>query len=203
MMPSDDYIREDLPAHAIAEEERVLYVGATRARKNLNVGNSSRNYASSLEKSGRSYRRTRKKTNGLQVEIGRRGDVDPTSVADSNIKLHDVEALQDWLWSNAVAHVELCADYSINSGRYEVFTDKKRFICAFSKQLRSDLWNIGKTKGEYYKPDEKIRHLHLIGSATVVVDEINRDKLVSPYRESRFLIVPILTGYPMIYYKRH
>ena len=207
MMPSDDYIRDDLPAHAIAEEERVLYVGATRARKNLNVGNSPRNYASSLENSGRSYRRTRKKSNGLQVEIGRRGDVDPTSVADSNIKLHDVEALQDWLWSNAVAHVELCADYSKKNERYEIFTasphEKKRFICAFSKLLRSDLWNIGKTKGKNYKPDEKIRHLHMIGSATAVVDEINKDKLVSPYRESRFLIVPIVTGYSMIYFNRY
>ena len=63
-----------------AEESRVLFVGATRARRSLRVGGGYElKFASSTE-SGRAYRRTHKK-NGVQFQIGLVGDFDEASAA--------------------------------------------------------------------------------------------------------------------------
>ena len=112
MLPTDNRIRKETDKKKIAEERRVLFVGATRAKKKLLVGDGDNIIVQRIDNSGRPFRIFYGKW-GVQTEIGRSGDFDENSVASSSLcSISQADNLQEWLWINQDNNTELYSEFS-------------------------------------------------------------------------------------------
>ena len=190
-----------------AEETRVLFVGASRAKGSLSVGNGYVFGGSTLN--GRSFKRTKKDKKRAQVEIGKDGDFDIYSVVNrKNVTDREANELQKklvQLLSSGSKDVVACQN-SHNNFIYDLYvTSENIWIGQFNKQLNDDLFKIK----DLINPSgrnriaKEIRHLKLIGLTTVAMpDHQNEhpmyDNVVSAVRDSGFWLVPTIMGYPAV-----
>lgn len=194
------------------EESRVLYVGATRAKNILAVGQgyTKHVFSRSLD-TGRSFRRIRQGTNGssmlLQVEIGRDGDIDEYSFVSKNFSKNDVAFYQRHL--STLAHktpVPLRANLEPdNNYSYSIWTNSNgemvdKAFGYFSQNLNKDLFEVGKRypKQGYFKPPQSIGPFYLVGIKTVCKsdNDPNLKHLHEPYCNTGIWLAPIIVGYP-------
>lgn len=195
----------------VAEESRVLFVGSSRAQNDLTVGRGFRSFGRNL-KSGRVYIQNKRKKNAAQIEIGRSGDYDIYSIVHRrNVSDLDARQLQIGLANlvmagpqNIVARQNKKDDYV-----YDIFVqgDAEVWIGCFSRSLNQDLFNI-KDNLSYSQrrglPAE-IRHLKLIGLSTVAASEasdpmMEAGNLTNTFQNSGIWCVPIITGFPTIFF---
>jgi hypothetical protein len=213
MLPPEDYLtsrKVDPTPPEIAEEERVLFVGATRARSFLFCGPGSKLGSKRLE-SGRIYRPTRTRPNARQIEVGLAGDIMLTSLADSSRPLREITRIQEWLWERRTTVLELESRYDNELGAnvlWHVDGDKELKICSLSSQFSRDLFSVGKEvaksmKCARCKPWTRIRNLRMVGVTTVVIPQAARDALRVPWRHSGFLLAPVITGFPLVQYQSY
>lgn len=209
MLPPDSYMDEGPSSKfkrtpiELAEEERVLFVGATRAKEVLKVGLGKKMYASRYERR-RTHKPPRKGANSRRmVEIGLSGDVDYSSLADGRLG-EDHQLLQDWLWAHCTDKVELEARYIHEHKCNVLFTkDEDRPVAALSNRFSNDLWGIANKlaskngKGKL-QPPGKISHIRMVGVTTVVIPESDREVLAAPWRHTGFILAPVITGFPTI-----
>ena len=201
MLPPDRYMESDyeIDPHEYAEEERVIFVGATRARKALYIGKGKKLFASKLE-SGRVFHRIANKK-CAQVEIGLKSDLFYPSIANESRNLSEVKDLQSWLWSKNKEIVNIYSQYEHKSGVNQLYVeDEDRYIGSLNKKVGSDLFTIAEKIGNQLKPSPKIKHLRMIGVTTVVIPEGQRDSLNLPWRQSGFLLAPVITGFTTVYF---
>lgn len=199
MLPKESTMRDDSD---FLEEGRVLYVGATRAINQLQLGTSIACYSGHLE-NGRVYRSG--KGRRAQVEIGREGDVDRLSTVSQRLAdeaaCHD---LQQWLADNVNTEHDLIAeDLMTGDHVYRIQQDDERSIGMLSQQVNYDLFAIAKCcKVSNGKPPPKIPHLHMAGVTTVAVsaDDPRLDELHEPYATSGFFLAPIVRGFASVYF---
>ena len=211
MLPPDDFINEDESSpywtspRETAEEERVLFVGATRAKNRLMVGKGHKMYSSRLD-SGRTHKKTIK-PGRQQIEIGLAGDIDFLGMADGRLG-NDPNEIQNWLWENAVNNIGVSARYNLELGTYLLYVEASDMpIGVFSKKFGSDLWSIANIVGNRensgsLKPGSKINHFKMAGVTTVVIPEAHRDELAAPWRHSGFLLAPVVTGFPVVFFNK-
>ncbi|MFV8780913.1 UvrD-helicase domain-containing protein [Microbulbifer sp. SA54] len=199
--PESDYVKS--PAE-IAEEERVLFVGATRARKRLMVGQGNKLYSSRYD-GRRTYRKPRKDKNARMIEVGLGGDIDPLSLADERLEIDHAE-LQQWLWENSKTPVELeiFYEHTLKANIIRV-AETGRIIGLMSRTFSYDLWGIGRIVSEKngaksLRPSSKIRHIRMTGATTLVIPEAHREQLLPPWRHSGFLLAPVITGFPKVFF---
>ncbi|MFC1579154.1 3'-5' exonuclease, partial [Pseudomonadota bacterium] len=210
MLPPDNFMDDNpdspyvmTPAE-IAEEERVLFVGATRAKQRLMVGKGNKMYASRYD-GRRTFRGVRGNPNARMVEVGLNGDIDLVSMADERLPI-DHAGLQQWLWEQAdtVVDLKIRYDAGLNVNVLEVVHDGAP-VALMSKRFTWDLWGIGKIVAKKNgiakcKPGSVIRHVRMTGVRTVVVPEAERERLLTPWRHSGFLLAPIISGFSMVYF---
>lgn len=206
MLPPDEFINAPPPyaktPEEIAEEERVLFVGATRARKTLMVGKGQKTYASTLD-SGRIFKKPRTDNWSRLVELGLKDDLDRASIADGRLGEGTSER-QEWLWKNRATALLAEARFNPELNAYVLFEkNTNRAICQLSKSFSSDMWNLArrvasKEQTAALKPAQRINFFRQVGVTTVVVPEAFRDSLLSPWRHSGFLLAPVLTGFTKI-----
>lgn len=187
------------------EESRVLYVGATRARESLEVGDGYAYTRSAryLDVSDRVYV-IQKERVAAQVEIGRNGDLNIVA----HVATGQSRGIQQLLAKLAGSTLEVTAVASTESQwAYRLFVkDSTDCIGALSKQVNDDLWAIGrelqeeKHKGSL-KPAEEISHLYMVGITTVVVPEDSSYPVEGVYRLSRIFLAPVIKGFPMVNYR--
>jgi len=212
MLPPDNFINDDQTseyAHTpreIAEEERVLFVGATRAKQKLMVGEGSKLYASCLE-SGRTYKKPKSGKGRRIIEVGLVGDIDPVTIVSNDLKDGGYD-LQNWLWTNATSKVDVEARYSHELETNVLYAkgDDKQ-LGLFSKRFNKDLWAladiVAKKQGEKkLNLGSKISNIRMVGVTTVVIPETQRNTLPVPWRHSGFLLVPVITGFTMVYFNK-
>jgi hypothetical protein len=210
MLPPDNYLNDDETSkyrstpREIAEEERVLFVGATRARQCLKVGSGTRMFASRLENK-RTYKRTKKIKNSRMVEVGLSGDVDQVSMADGRLS-EDPYELQQWLWGNSTKNIEMELIYNSKFKRNVlVALEEKKNIGILSKNFYRDIWKLNSLVEEKENltnltPNIRIKNIRMVGVTTVVIPEEKRADLAIPWRHSGFLLVPVICGFPMVYF---
>lgn len=181
------------------EETRIVFVGATRAREWLGVGNGYfYHFARKLEPSGRVYKLTQKKM--IQVQIGMENDIDAMGIAgrqyypDAETVYTNQERLYEFAGkiskAHAVADHECAYNYRVIPG------DSDDDIAVLSGCVNSDLWAIAKIISGR-RPPETLKFLRIYGLRTVVLspDSPVCGKLHEPWSRSGIMLAPVLLGY--------
>lgn len=149
------------------------------------------------------------------VEVGREGDLSPQGLV-GRADLTEAQALaaQEYLGrlADVVVTYRLKADPELD-WRYRIFPDswsnsKDNDTCigAISPNLRYDLWELLKIRGEKntHIPALKVRHIRAQGSATLVLppDESSTEALNEPWASSGFMLKPRIVAFPPIYFNK-
>lgn len=205
MLPSEKFVDREMAAARLAEEERVLFVGATRARERLLVGKGMSTYAKESPK-GRVFRTAKKdiNTGKRQVEIGLEGDVSAAGMVSGPFSQTEAEKLQTWLWENQNAMVGLESRYQHDDGAsflYDGRDETATRIGRMSPAFGYDLFAIAKEIG-CNRPGANIRNLRMVGVTTAVIGEADRDAAHSPWKQSAFVLLPVITGFPKVFFNK-
>ncbi|WP_458377868.1 UvrD-helicase domain-containing protein [Pseudomonas fluorescens] len=187
------------------EEARVLFVGATRARASLIVGECSSLRASTL-RSGRGHRSTRS-GQSVMVEIGRDGDITSRGlVGCSEFSAADASAGQAFLTkvADVVTTYKLEADPDLD-WRYRIHTGSEGLcVGALSRNLTYDLWEIlaNRNQKQSHKPPSYVNHVRGQGCATIVLspDDSDLETLHEPWASSGFVLAPRIAAFPPFYF---
>lgn len=184
------------------EEVRVLYVGATRARKDLLVGKgyALRRFRGLGGPGGRVFAPDNE---SAQVEIGRPGDVSECSVIDGSLTgtREHAEAVQRFLADHATKHVSLVArQRGGRSHDYVVETDgaSPLTLCVLNPQVNADLFSIAHVldPSDHLKPPPTIPHLYLVGCRTIALapDDPRLGRLPEPWASTGLFLAPVIKG---------
>ena len=187
-----------------AEETRVLFVGASRAKSNLSVGKGYAFGGSTLN--GRSFKRTRDQRKA-QVEIGKSGDFDIYSIVR-----------KDNISDNKAIELQKHLVVLLSTGPKDVFALQNRtkkfvydlylqqgkiWIGQFNQKLNSDLFKIKDQINPYSKKGlpKEIWHLKFVGLNSVAIPNEQNEhpmfhSIVSTARDSGFWLIPTIMGYP-------
>ena len=187
-----------------AEEARVLFVGATRARASLIVGECSALRASTL-RSGRGHRSTKRQS--TMVEIGRDGDITARGlVGCSEFSAVDASAGQAFLTkvADVVTTYKLEADPDLD-WRYRIHTGSDGLcVGALSRNLTHDLWEIlaHRNQKQSHKPPSYVNHVRGQGCATIVLgpEDSDLETLHEPWASSGFVLAPRIAAFPPFYF---
>jgi len=199
MLPSAEGGADD---SNLEEESRVLYVGATRARRELAVGEGYGSPSGRLQ-SGRVFRIAREYV-AAQVEIGRAGDFEPGAhMMEGNARL----AQETLLGLSAAVEVEAraAAAYGFEHRVYARLGNKIVHVATFSEQLKHDLWEVSKSVGTRHRkhglrPALQIKHMFLIGVCTSALSDEDDRVIDRPYQLSKVFLAPVIKGFPMVFY---
>lgn len=189
------------------EETRVLFVGATRGRSSLVVGETGIFRASTLE-SGRIYRST---ANGksTMVEIGRRGDITARGIVGrSELSVADAFAGQEFLTkvADVLTTYKLEADPDLD-WRYRILTgDEGQCVGALSRNLTDDLWHIlaKRNRARTHRPPHFVNHVKGHGCITIVLGPTDSElqTLNEPWSSSGFVLAPRIAAFPSFFFGR-
>ncbi len=189
-----------------AEESRVLFVGASRARKTLTVGESYKDIYSKTVNGRRVIRRIFKGSKA-QVQLGAEGDVDLFSPVAVSRRSEDdaIEVQRSLALSANGSPVRLSA---LSAGRRHDYAydligsfgskDEVR-IGSLSDQVNHDLFTTRNIVAPWaHRIPDYIPQLHMIGLRSVVCAEGDaRLNEVHPmFRESGFWVAPVILGFP-------
>lgn len=188
-----------------AEEARVLFVGATRARTSLIVGESNAFRASTLG-SGRVFRSVNYGKSTM-VEVGREGDITARGLVGSREFTRDLaRAGQNFLAKRAdvVTTYKLEADPDLD-WRYRIWNgDQDPCVAVMSRNLTFDLWEILEKKKQRHshKPPSYVNHVRGQGSATIVLapDDSELETLNEPWATSGFVLAPRIAAFPPFFF---
>lgn len=187
----------------LARRARIVYVGASRARKTLNVGETS-GFGGKLP-SGRAIMSHR--GGKVRIEVGREGDLVASGLVGKDFFEDEEEALA------AQARVLELAEHRfelITSPREDqnlihdlVLEDSGVRVASLSRALG---WDIRNSTGKK-SYNLGLWYLRSLGVHTIAVapNESERAELHYPWNQSGFVLSPALTGFPMLWkskYKR-
>ena len=204
-----------LSAHDIdcEEEARVVFVGATRARTELRVGDGYKQFVRSLEGSRRGYRPLRplRGQPRAQVEIGRDFDINALGLAGRRHFKHpdQVRTAQSRISEFANSPVRLMAQLDRDAeDAYRLRAESEtECLGVLSPRVNRDLLRIADSIGARKRLPYLIPHLSARGARTLVVSPASTDEpeeLHRPWASSGFLLAPLVLGYTaLIFQKRH
>ena len=205
--------QERVSGTMLDEESRVLFVGASRAKSKLYVGNGfiRAQFAPSLE-NGRCFMRTKTtKLPAAQVEIGRQHDIDSFSFVSKKYHTQgnviQIQRQLATLAEQVPVELEAHIDFD-NNFAYQIWTSADdegsgKPIGYFNDSLNQDLFNvlrrITKTAG-LYRPPSYLRHFYLMGVSTFAASENDPrlTELHEPFSSTGIWLVPVVIGFPKI-----
>lgn len=191
-----------------AEEAKVLFVGATRAKERLLVGKSFMSFSSTLRVSGRAYTRCANPPWAAQVEIGRAGDLDAEGLVGRKAFVEPLAAARAQRLVATLRHGIHGAN--ANRGdkdagyayRVSLASHPSECIVVLSDVVNRDLFYIARNMRKRYPP-RGVPGLRTLGLRTVAVspDDPVCSALHPPWSESGFMLAPILLGYGPLTFK--
>ena len=194
------------------EEARVLFVGATRGRSRLLIGDGFHQYASRIDASGRTFSlKTGKKRPRAQVEIGRDTDIEAEGLAGRSLfpDMDAVSTSQARIASFANEYVPLVAESDRETGfAYRLKEDGlEQCLAVLSKKVNRDLFTVAdvvqtKLGGGRRRPPHTIPYLNIHGVCTMVLppDAQEEETLHEPWRSSGIMLAPLVLGYSTMYF---
>ena len=197
----------------LAEEARVMFVGASRARTDLKVGQAATKvHARSLDRSGRAF--TCYYYNcAAAVEVGRNGDLDPEGIVGRACFESAQEVIENQERIRRLGSGLFNARGSIacigSEWRYAIESENwpDEALLYLSPRVNYDLFEIARivdatVHRHRTRPPKSLLHLRTFGTRTMVVGPSDpiRETLHAPWRDSGFMIAPLLLGYGMSYF---
>ncbi len=186
-------------------EARVMFVGASRAKTRLFVGDAQ----FKLGKRTRRMRSFSPSRGGAQVEFGLGGDISPEGLVGTFYfeKTELAEKSQEFLRLNAFKHYGLEAlrqDHTYEFAYQLNALDKKERIGFLDKsKVNPDLFSIrDAVRGTLRSTPAKLPYLYSLGSFTMAIDPDSpfREDLLKPWSDSYFVLAPMLVGYPKLFF---
>jgi len=183
------------------EEVRVMFVGATRARRKLSIGNTNGKRPGNVD--GRFWKKLRGRK--LQVEIGRLYDIEPRGLVGRSTFATAADALkaQNFL-SEAPQLRGLFASAQKELGwSFSLETSEGLRLGALSEKVKADLREIAR-RCDNWPPPNYLPHIRSLGlrSLALRADDAAVDQLHEPWRSSGFLLAPMLIGISMTTFKK-
>jgi hypothetical protein len=187
--------------HSDADEEvRVMFVGATRARRKLSVGNTSGKRLGNID--GRFWKRLPGRK--LQVEIGRMYDIEPRGLVGRSTFSKAADALKAQMFLFETPQLQrLFASAQKELGwSFALETPEGLRLCALSEKVKADLREIAQ-RCNSWPPPNYLPHIRSLGlrSLALRADDAAVDQLHEPWRSSGFLLAPMLIGISMTKFK--
>ena len=195
------------------EESRVVFVGATRARKQLLIGDGYQLSAARIEGSDRTYcLRTRDNKPYAQIEIGHANDLSAKGLAGRCFFASPgaVRASQNRIRSYADETVLLTAVRNRDLGFAYCLKEygQMQRLAVLSQIVNTDLFKIAdaiRTRfgGNRRLPPNVIgKHLYGHGVRTIVLppDAPEGELLHEPWRSSGILLAPLVLGYGPVWF---
>ncbi|PSH68586.1 hypothetical protein CU102_12540 [Phyllobacterium brassicacearum] len=175
------------------EEIRVMFVGATRARKRLSIGDSPGTHSSQAE--GRVWKFVR---GGVQIEVGRSYDIDAEGLVGKSAFPTQADALeaQGVLIKKPIQQrLFASADKTVGWNLALKTRDNER-VGVLSRKLKDDLTTIANMSGTW-PPPSYLPFIRSAGIRTIAVrpDDPRREQLHEPWCSSGFLLAPMLIGF--------
>lgn len=192
---------DDGDAEADADEEiRVMFVGATRARKKLSIGDSPGRQSRNCE--GRVWKGL---TGGrVQVEVGRAYDIDARGLVGKSTFTTAADALraQRFLFNNPVLSGLFASTKAELGWKFALETKEKLRIGALSEKVGSDLKAIAGFC-ESWPPPKYLPHIRSMGLRTIALrsDDPVLEQLHEPWHSTGFLLAPMLIGFSVTGFK--
>ena len=190
---------EGVAASNMEEEIRVLFVGATRARKFLSVGHSP--IRGGFSKNGRAWRviRPSGRARRIQVEVGRMHDVRPEGLVGRAAFSGSNDALSaQHVWKTVPVRRDLFARAEQGLGwEFEVIVSgTTQRLAVLDSQVRNDLYEIARDCNAW-PPPNFIPHLRTMGVRSLVLapDDSCLQQLHEPWRTSGIMSAPLLIGF--------
>ena len=194
-----------------ADELRVVFVGATRARRVLKIGKAGGRYSSQCA-SGRRYH-TARGGKGAQIELGRDGDFDDLSVVSQAFQTDSksAAAVQSMLLRLGGSPVSAqMYRTAAGGGEYRWIlgtSDRGQQIAQANDLVNKDLWEISASAassrgGTRMRPPSSINHLHMLCCRTVVRahGDASLPLLHEPWASSGFWLAPVVFAYSTAYF---
>lgn len=200
------------------EEARIIFVGATRARNKLQVGEAqSMSSARRLDPSGRAFTPypfyKGGKSAKAAVEIGRARDIDPAGLVGRALYADagDARAAQERVMALGAGMASASADATDadRDWRFKVTLDEGGgHLCYLNASVGYDLFSIAKFVDQVVglhknRPPRQLRHLRTFGLRTIAIapDDPVRGLLHAPWCDSGLVAAPMLIGYSMAYFR--
>jgi hypothetical protein len=200
--------------HQVDEETRVMFVGATRARMNLEV-----KFLGTVSKSGRLASGRAFKYNGISrkyrqtnanIEVGHLDDLFPEDLVGKTrfgSKSEAAEAqAQVVSLSRSIGLTNLRAE-KIKVGDewpYRIFAEDAGTspLGYLSKAFSRDMADLSRKVTQSPATTRTFKHFSAVGCQTLAVpdDTATRARLHEPWSKSGFVLAPILVGYPVVFF---
>lgn len=200
------------------EESRVLFVGATRAKSQLKVGESFiRQLFSKSLASGRAFKENKSKEPQnyklATVEIGLDGDLDEYSFVSKKMTQQEVITNQRNLVKISSQTPHKMGAFIDDQYNYSIWSsqDERGVRCSigcFDQNLNKDLFGVAAVMGgiysKNYKPPTDLPGFYVLGIRTVCKPENdpNLKNLHEPYCETGIWTVPVIIGYPNLLFPK-
>ena len=216
----DKVARFALTPAAIAEEMRVLFVGASRARERLVIAKQANISGKQKPIPGKRVFRHVGRADKVQAEIGLRDDIDVTAAVSMARfdRAADVEKHQNYLWRqdqqirDGKPSRPLAAIYDSEKRRNILYEDlglgqyyrvaRGKEIAWMSARFGQDLFVLGRSLNrDNFRPSGQIRHIRMTGVRTAVIPEEHRGRQFSPFRESGLVLVPVIFAFTTISFR--
>lgn len=192
------------------EEARVVFVGATRGRSRLLIGQGYRQIARRIEDSGRAYCLLTGDKPRAQVEIGRDTDFDAAGLSGRSLfaSSNEVRSSQTRIQAFADENIALIAEIDHRSDFAYRLRENEQGQClaVLSQSVNRDLFKVAKAVqgkiGGGRRPPDMIPHLHVRGVRTIVLppDAPEGETLYDPWRSSGIMLAPLILGYSTAYF---
>ncbi|WP_262269607.1 UvrD-helicase domain-containing protein [Microvirga yunnanensis] len=199
MMPE---ARKSRSVEDVVEEARVLFVGATRARKELYVAPSKSRWRERLDSGRVFYSERRHRELQASVEIGRNGDIEPRGlVGTAEFTTADALAAQDFLAAaaNSVTayHLQILPD---NMTKYGIISNEAgTCVGTMSANFANDIREISAGYGGItYELPNRIDNVRAQGCSSIVLapEDSILGTLNEPWASSGFVLTPKIAAFP-------
>ncbi|HWR34384.1 MAG TPA: UvrD-helicase domain-containing protein [Clostridia bacterium] len=194
---------DDRECSSLDEEASVLFVGATRARKSLKIGNGFK-WMRTLKPSGRAFHVDYAKSHPASVEIGMNGDVDPLGQASQSLYKNAEEAIasQTVLSQLSGSVFKLSAQTDREKDfRYRLIYNET-VVGHLSDVVNKELFFVGRKVNSKTKlrPSPNIYDVWSVGVRSIVLAPENTglQSLLPPFNESGIMLAPVPCAFPTV-----
>jgi len=191
-------------AEECMEEARTVFVGATRARGRLFIGDAEAGPGRTFSRSGRAFREVGLRLTSVNVEIGRSKDINAEDLTgletfdrqDDAIKSQKAVSILGY----SAGSTKVTARRANLENKFLVAVDhRSSMLFKLSTEFMYDLRGIVRelrlrTHGWDLDP------LQLVGARTIVLNaqDARLQKLHRPWSDSGFMMAPLLIGFPEV-----